>query len=265
MNPLSSKIKAKITIICGVSGSRKDFVAGWLGHCDGFVDTQWRVNPTVGNSSLNNYGWSIVDIFDAIDRGDLLPDAESNRSIALTCHVPPTLQGANNLDKIDEFVKTNAINIAWINLNGGDMIQYHWDKIVKAYLFRGIPTYDFMRDVNTHTLSASFNTGDQVVTDEIAVAHVKRLIRRSLDMRDLPGEQQDGQYLHYRNLDGFATTQIEYSKLFQEGGSHYLCNTLGTTASERLHNYWNALLPFINAPDTCTAFGREWSKSMLIK
>ena len=264
MNPLSSIVKAKITIICGVSGGRKDFVAGWLSHCDGFIDTHWRVNPIVGHSNINNYGWSIVDIFDAIDREDLLPDAESNRSLALTCHVPPTLYNRVNSDKITKLVETGALNIVCINLKDSDMIQYHWDKIVKAYLFRGMPAYDFMRVNQPQVLNSKFNT-DQEVTDDVAVAHINEVIQRALDLQHLPGEQQDGQYRFYRNLDKFNPMEIEYNKLFREGGSYYLCDTLGVTASDRLHNYWNALLPFITAPDTCTAFGQEWSKSMIIK
>lgn len=264
MNPLSSVVKAKITIICGVSGGRKDFIAGWLGHCDGFVDTHWRVNPIVGHSNINYYGWSIVDIFDAIDRGDLLPDAESDRSLALTCHVPPTLHSRINSDKITELVETGALNIVCINLKGSDMIQYHWDKIVKAYLFYGMPAYDFIRESQPHILTNIFNA-DQEVTNEVAVASVQRVIQRARDMQNLPGEHQDGQYTFYRNLDKFNPTEIEYNKLFCKGGSYYLCETLGVTAPERLHNYWDALLPFITSPDTCTAFGQKWAKSMLVE
>ncbi len=35
-------------------------------------------------------------------------------------------------------------------------------------------------------------------------------------------------------------------------------------AQKRAHDYWNAMLPFINAPESVDAFGTHWDRSMIV-
>ena len=91
------------------------------------------------------------------------------------------------------------------------------------------------------------------------------LINIAIDDLPLPPRKQDTHWPFYKKLAPAAPVDLDYAELFKPGGSHYLCNMVGATAPERAHAYWNAMLPFINAPDSCTAFGREWDKSMIVK
>jgi hypothetical protein len=268
MNPLDNLSVGKIILIVGAAGARKDFASGWLGLCDNFVRLNWRIDPLIGYSRIDSVGHDISAVVDSIERGDLHIDPTVNQRLAITCHIDDSL-GVNTADvstvnKLAKLVNSNVLTIAGIDLHKADMVQYHWDRLVKVHACIGMEYNNHYRQQNPDSVSNVFHISD-LVTDEYAINHIENRINLAIENRSLPPREQDNHWSLYKKLDSLLPLDLDYAELFKPGGSYYLCNVVGATAPERAHAYWDAMLPFINAPDSCTAFGREWNKSMIVK
>jgi hypothetical protein len=195
-------------------------------------------------------------------------DPTVNQRLAITCHIDDSL-GINTADistvnKLTKLVNSNVLTIAGIDLHNADMVQYHWDRLVKVHVCIGMKYNNHYRQQNPNSVSNTFHISD-LVTDEYAINHIENRINMAITDRLLPPREQDNHWPFYKKLDSLSPLDLDYAELFKPGGSYYLCNIVGATAPERAHAYWDAMLPFINAPDSCTAFGREWNKSMIVK
>jgi hypothetical protein len=268
MNPLNNLSISKIILIVGAAGARKDFVSGWLGLCDNFVRLNWRIDPLIGYSRIDSVGHDISAVADSIERGDLHIDPTVDQRLAITCHMDDGL-GVNTADvdtvnKLAKLVDSNVLTIAGIDLHNADMVQYHWDRLVKVHICLGMEYNNHFRCQNPESIGGTFNTPEPL-TDEYAINYINNRINIAIDDLPLPPRKQDTHWPFYKKLAPAAPVDLDYAELFKPGGSYYLCNIVGATAPERAHAYWNAMLPFINAPDSCTAFGREWDKSMIVK
>jgi len=255
LNPL--EVAAKLSIISGAPGSRKDFVAGWLGRCNGFVDTYWRVDPIDGHSELVSGGDVFKDLLVQIKHKNIVIDALSDKTIALACHLDISTYTA--FDQLVDSIPLDAVTLYYINCKEADMVQYHWDRIVKVFLKWGFVENDYKRQHYNTTVSNQFCV-TETVTDQLAVNFIQHLIKNT----QAPGQTLHNHhhaYAQYQQL--IKCVELNYTELFRAGGSHYLCHMLNITATDRLHKYWDMLLPFVDAPDTCFAFGQEWSKSMI--
>ena len=256
---------SKIILITGGPGARKDFVGGWLGLCNGFVRTHWRIDPLVGYSWVGWTGWTISSLLDRIERGSLQIDSTSNQTLAITGHVDDDPGDINeNLKKLIALTDSGHLTIAGIDLQHADMTQYHWDRLVKVHLCLGMEYNRHYRHYDPTMVSNLFETSE-IVTDDYAVAYIENKIKKIIHAQKLPARTQDNHWPHYKKLTPVLSADLDYAELFKSGGSYYLCDMLGTTAPERAHNYWDAVLPFADAPESCTAFGRTWNKSMIIK
>jgi hypothetical protein len=268
MNPLDNLSVSKIILIVGAAGARKDFVSGWLGLCDDFVRLNWRIDPLIGYSRIDSIGHDISAVTDSIERGDLHIDPTANQRLAITCHIADGLGGdtadIGTVNKLAKLVNSNVLTIAGIDLRNADMSQYHWDRLVKVHLCIGMEYNNHYRQQNPDSVSNVFHISD-LVTDEYAINHIENRINIAIEDRPLPPREQDNHWSLYKKLDSLSPLDLDYAELFKPGGSYYLCNVVGATAPDRAHAYWDAMLPFINAPDSCTAFGREWNKSMIVK
>lgn len=254
---------SKIVLITGAAGARKDFVAGWLGLCKGFVRTQWRIDTLVGYSQLYENVRTVSTLLDFIQRGNLRIDPTSSQTLAITCHVDQDISD-DTIVKLSALVNSGSLTIAGIDLQNADMIQYHWDRLVKVYLCLGMDHYDHHLRHNIGVSAELFNTPD-LVTDAYAASYIENKIAMAKILQELPPQSQDGHWPGYKKLTSLSPVDLDYAELFKPGGSYYLCKMLGVSAPERAHNYWSAVLPFINAPESCDAFGKTWNKSMIVK
>lgn len=268
MNSLDNLSVGKIILIVGAAGARKDFVSGWLGLCDDFVRMNWRIDPLVGYSRIDSVGHDISAVANSIERGDLHIDPTVNQRLAITCHMDDGL-GVNTADvdtlnKLAKLVNSNVLTIAGIDLHNADMSQYQWDRLVKVHLCIGMKYNQHRRQHNIGEIKGAFGS-PEVLTDDQAIKYIENRINIAVENSSLEPREQDSHWPFYKTLDSLSPLDLDYAELFKPGGSYYLCNVVGATAPERAHAYWDAMLPFINAPDSCTAFGREWNKSMIVK
>lgn len=268
MNPLDNLSISKIILIVGAAGARKDFVSGWLGLCDDFVRLNWRIDPLIGYSRIDSIGHDISAVADSIERGDLHIDPTVNQRLAITCHIADGLGGdtadIGTVNKLAKLVNSNVLTIAGIDLRNADMSQYYWDRLVKVHLCIGMKYNQHRRQHNIGEIKGAFGSSD-VSTDDQAIKYIENRINMAVENSSLAPRDQDKHWPLYKKLDSLSPLDLDYAELFKPGGSYYLCNIVGATAPERAHAYWDAMLPFINAPDSCTAFGREWDKSMIVK
>jgi len=266
MNPYNNLSISKIVLIAGGAGARKDFVGGWLSLCNGFIRTPWRIDPLSGYSRIDTgIVWTIPLLLDRLECGNLRIDSNANQTLAITAHVDNDVSVSDsNIKKLAELVNAGNLSIAGIDLDRADMIQYHWDRLFKVYLCLGMDYNQYYRQYNVDLCKNLFNTLD-TLTDDHAVKFINKRIDIVLEEQHLPARDQDNHWPFYKKLKPLAPVDLVYAELFKPGGSYYLCDMLGTTAPERAHVYWDAMLPFINSPDSCHAFGREWNKSLIIK
>jgi hypothetical protein len=267
MSQFDNLTVSKIILVVGGPGARKDFVSGWLGLCDGFVRTRWRIDPLVGYSRIDTgILWTVPLLLDQIECGNLRIDPSATQTLSITCHVDDNISTSDsNIKKLANLAKVGTLTIAGIDLDRADMIQYHWDRLFKVYLCLGMEYNQYYRQHNIDLCKNLFNASGDTLTDEYAINYIENRINIAIEDRPLPPREQDNHWRFYKKLESLAPVDLDYAELFKPGGSHYLCGTLDTTAPERAHAYWDTMLPFINSPDSCHAFGREWNKSMIIK
>ena len=92
------------------------------------------------------------------------------------------------------------------------------------------------------------------ITNEIRIDEFQNILKNVTN--DEPKE--------FKQEFGGAYIELDYTQLFQEtGGSRYLCNVLGITAEDRMHKYWDFLLPYIRTPDTIVRWGKVWNRHEL--
>lgn len=266
MNFYDNLTVSKIVMITGGAGARKDFVGGWLGLCNGFVRTPWRIDPLIGYSRIDTGSlWDVPLLLDSISNGGICLDPLAKQTLALTCHVDDGVStSSDNIKKLTDLVDQGLLTIAGIDLDQADMIQYHWDRLVKVYMCLGMEYNQQYRKYVAGLASSLFQT-PQKVSDSYAVDYINNRINIVIDQQRLPPRNQDNHWPAYKKLAPTSSIDLDYAELFKPGGSYYLCSALNVSAEDRAHKYWDVMLPFINSPDSCHAFGQEWTKSMIVK
>lgn len=264
MNPCDNLRVSKIIITVGSAGARKDFVCGWLGLCNGSVRTPWIIDPLVGYSRINTAQWSVTLLLDSIDCGDLIIDPTVNCTLAISCHIDNDVSTSDsNINRLANLVDSGILTIAGIDLSRADMIQYHWDRLVKVHLCVGMEYNNHFRQHKIRFVGNLFDTSE-FVTNNYAIDYINNKIDIAITDQQLPDNNQLNYLMFYKKLAPLLPIDLDYAELFKPGGSHYLCKMLGTTAQKRAHDYWNAMLPFINAPESVDAFGTHWHRSMIV-
>lgn len=124
-------LEVRSVLVIGHGGCRMDFVAGWLGKLNGFVDTGWYVDPYTGESyghrttkMIDSTGANVQDEllkfgFKLTDNAELL--------LASGCHgfyLNNQLTGCN----------PNNLRIIRINFTNDDINQICWDFLIKTFL-----------------------------------------------------------------------------------------------------------------------------------
>jgi len=151
-------IDVKSVLVIGYGGCRMDFVAGWLGKLNGFIDTGWFVNPLTGES----YGQRTTKMIDS-----------TNTSIAqelltfdyiLTENAPLTVaSGCHGFTLNDKLAGCNSNNLKIIRINFTEeyINKICWDFTVKTFLY----TPQTRASVYTRIQEISFYMGIRPIVD----------------------------------------------------------------------------------------------------
>lgn len=124
-------LAVKSVLIIGHGGCRMDFVAGWLGKLNGFVDTGWWMNPTTGES-LGERTTKMIDsnnnsVVQELQKFGYKLTDNAALTVASGCHgftLNDKLQGCN----------PNNLRIIRITFTDEFISRICWDFIVKTFL-----------------------------------------------------------------------------------------------------------------------------------
>lgn len=219
----------KLLLIVGENGSRIDYVSGWLGTLPNSINNHWTINVNTGHSQgyqgtfkrLDQPGYSCQEI---LRNNNMVLGNESETWVVGACH-------NINDSSVIELVQQGLVKIAVINTDAISRDVIAWEFLIKGHLSIGT---NLLPDLNTHQ-------------ERIAAAELM------LDFRCSPTSRIDYSYLPAVNLD--------YQLLFGSEGSRYLCNQLELSASDRHHDFWNAMLPFTTVPDSVERWSKIWRRS----
>jgi hypothetical protein len=245
---LDKLIKIKLVLVAGPGGARMDFVSGWLGKLPNFIDTKWYIDSSTGLSLGDMHFIKSIDSSDS-DIGEVVNNHKAQLDInaklqwAGSCH---GTQFEKYREKINSgLFKLLIINTDSVSLEVKNKIQ--WEFFAKTYLSCRKTITNYFNNTNW-TVDNQINKRD--VTDVTRVNQLKKMYtnsKMSVETIVVP--------------PGIEFVTAEYDKLFVAGGSEYLCNILGLSASERNHKLWNTMLEFADTPDSVYAFDITWTKS----
>jgi hypothetical protein len=228
----------------GDSGSRVDFVAGWLSTLPGFIDNQWHIDMTTGQSLGN------MDITKCIDKQDISVDTVfRNRSMELSHDANFYYAGSCHGQRTYNYqqqVQDKLITPVSIDSRGCDQSVVSWEFIVKTYLTKRRSEWSIG---NKDIWSIDNLINQPIITDQDRIIRLKELIKQR--------RQRNLNLLNLKNNNIGAV--VEYSQLFQAGGSQYLCNALNLDVGAQYHQYWNSMLSFAEAPKSINVWGYDWN------
>ena len=231
-------LKRQLILITGVGGSRKDFVAGWLGKLQQFDDTRWTIDLRTGCSNA-------VDEFKLLDRGKTVTDIIQQ----IGCDLDPTaerfLVGVCHGWRWDRagtepYVANGSLHPFYVDISTADVETVHWEYIVKTWLTnrRWYSTVNrSVWDIDQHTGKSDPTDLDRILA---VTAQAEKYNSATQPVINVP--------------------KLDYSKLFCAGGSHYLCEQVKITATAQEHRFWDAMLPFCQSPDEIVCWGKVWRK-----
>jgi len=214
-------INTKCWIVTGTGGSRIDFVAGWLGTLPGFVNNNWGVDPTTGQSTGEMRMFKQLDYAPDYAVRTCLRDFGD---FELTHDADLTYVGACHGRYLNLQIQNDPIKILYINIAGADLNKIAWEFLVKTYL--STPT---------------------IRQQSFSIDAIEEKIK------------------NFKLSSGYkphaTSTVLDYSKLFQPGGSRYLCNCLQLVVDNRYHEFYSNQLTWADTPREISALGRTWRYS----
>ena len=239
-------MNVRLYLCTGVGGARHGFVAGWLGTLPNVIDNQWRLDPVTGhaNGCMNttmaiNSSMSFLDFLS--DRS-LVLDATSDLWLAGQLHGHALIPYHHEIDyKCVRILNVDVTNVA--------ATQIHWEFLVKTYLRKDRSKHNYDKNDRLWNIDELIN--QPVITDQDRIAKFKQLAS------ELAQSRVDDAILH----SPLKFINLDYAKLFQLGGSQYLCEQLGIAVDDRHHRYWNQMLPLAESPETLTVWNTQWQRS----
>jgi hypothetical protein len=239
-------MNVRLYLCTGVGGARHGFLAGWLGTLPNFIDNQWRIDPMTGhaNGAMNttmviNSGMSFNEFLS--DRL-LVLDATSDLCLAGQLHGHALIPYYHEIDY-------NCVTVVNVDVTNIAPSQIHWEFLVKTYLRKDRSRHNLGENNRLWNIDQSIN--QSVITNQDRIEKFKQLSATLAQSRVVDAILHSP--VKFINLD--------YAKLFQIGGSQYLCNLLDITVAERHHLYWNQMLPLTQSPDEITVWDTLWRKS----
>lgn len=239
----------KLYIVLGTGGSRKDFITGWLGKLPNFVDTKWYIDLQTGASYSDVHKLKIVDVSPDYTFSQMLSDMnihfsdDAELNLAVNCH---GLHLAENLKGLS----THQYQILNINVNP-EANDTFWQNFVKNFLHYNT-SIDQLDDYSNQSILQYIDSHGSTQEEIISNFFPKE------------NPNFEAKMLFYSSGCN-DIIQFDYSELFVSSGSKTLCNRLNLIAPERVHAYWDAMLPFAEAPDELEFLGKVWKKSDYIK
>jgi hypothetical protein len=217
----------KLIIVVGQPGSRVDFVGGWIGTLPESFDRSWSISVNTGQSNGK---------MAAMMKGDANAHRESISTLLAKNSFVLDPESSNWLvitchtlsqQHLDEIAQNdNSIIVALITTQNVPKHNLRWEFVVKTFFNRDFPK--------------------KLGSDEQSVIECQRLLRTDMN---------------YQQCGYEGAIRLDYSRLFVQGGSHYLCDQLALAASDRHHSFWDHMLPFADAPNEIDFYGHRWCKS----
>jgi hypothetical protein len=235
----------KLCIVAGVGGARADFVAGWLGTLPGFVNNSWLIDPFTGVSYGRQGDIRSIDSGQSIEsilqNNNLELHKNANFTWATACH-GFHLKGSDYQAKIND----GLIKFLSINTHGADQNKISWEFITKTYLSHrkhmdSVRGFSEQWIIDSHIKKSQPTNQDRIDQLHLMLENQKSNAFVSLNS-SVPGQQ------------------VKYIKLFQSGGSRYLCNQLDIDVSNCYHRYWDSMLEFSDSPETINVWGLDWRR-----
>ena len=234
--------KRQLFLITGVGGSRKDFVTGWISTLDCVDSLAWSIDLTTGCSksedlckNLDTGGYTLAQL---LRESNITLDATATQLFVGGCH-------GNNLSnqEIDTYIHDQSLKIFYIDTSSVDMDTIKWEFSVKTW----ITNRRYSPNVNQPNFDVENLIAKSDITDQDRILKADKLIKHFSFYGQFEKYQQRG-------------VGLDYTKLFKPGGSYYLCEQLGISATLRQHDFWNAMLPFAQSPDEIVQWGHTWRK-----
>ena len=234
----------KLWLATGPGGCRIDFVAGWLGQLDNFVNSLWHIDPRTAKSSgvmqkikqIDKEGFGLEEL---LTKHSLKLDPNSNITFAAACH-------GYQLNQFHEEIIKNNIVVLQIQPGTADHNLIKWEFFVKSYLSKQNNIHNLLFEQSMWAIDSLLGAN---TTDAIRVKKLSNMMQ-NYGVNVLKN-------VVYRR---FPYIVLDYTKLFVAGGSQYLCDQIGITVDERYHLYWNQMLPLANSPNELTVWGHTWRR-----
>ena len=235
-------IPIRIIMVVAKPGARGDFVAGWLGTLPNAVDTQWRVDPETGRSfgTMNKFkdltnpntpNFRSSTLQSLLAQSDYVLDPDSPWMLAMSCH------GSNNLaHKVQDTV--GSLQIVHIITDPVHDQTIGWEFVVKTHFCRE-------RFESSYAHRKFYNTAD--AEDQQRCAKIKQMCKFLKHNPDC-------------DLQGLPCVNIDYAQITQAGGSRYLTQQLGISASEKHHLLWDNNVVLAASNKSYQVFGHTWTE-----
>ena len=233
----------KVLLGIGVGGARMDFVAGWLGLLDNFLNNHWSIDINTGCSAGDQ--WSLKPL----DSGFPLTEILNTKKLVLSNTSRLTWAGSGHgvgLDKLLPQINDNSVQILHIDTaNTRYKNRIAWEFHVKTYMkqdrdkmvyFGGKPVWNIDKII-----------GATNITNTDRANYLIESFQR-----------------YHPSLDKTVTVphlNIHYDDIFVPGGSKILCQTLAIDAPERYHQYWDDMLNYALSPAELTVWDHLWRYS----
>lgn len=235
-------INVKLWLIVGDGGCRMDFVAGWLGTLPDFISSNWHIDPFTGQSTgfmqhTKNLDNQVDSIEKLLNDHYFTLDPSASMTYAGTCH-------GLNLNSFKKEIMQNQVGVYVIDDSAADASEILWNFAVKSFITKKTDSYNLSPGQSCWPIDRHLT----LFNDQERVAAFEKILKSF---------KKSTQNISY----DFSITKIDYTRLFCPGGSYYLCNTIGITAEQRYHQYWDHMLPLSDSPSELKVWGHSLCKS----
>ena len=235
-------VNVKLWLIVGGGGAKMDFVAGWLGTLPDFVSSNWHIDPATGQSTgfmqqTKNLDNQVESIEQLLNDHYFTLDPSASFTYVGTCH-------GIKLNIFKEEIVQNQIGVCVIDDSSANDSEILWNFAVKTFMTKKTDGYNLSPGQSCWPIDRHLT----LFNDQERVAAFEKILKSS---------KKGTQNISY----DFPITKIDYTRLFCPGGSHYLCDTIGITAEQRYHQYWDHMLPLSDSPSELNVWGPSWCKS----
>ena len=232
----------KFYVVTGIGGARHGFVAGWLGTLPDFIDNQWYIDLETGHA--NGY----MSVLSELDQGMLFADFLKNKNLLFSSDAKQCLAGqchGINLARSVTDIKNKHVTVVDIDISNADPNLIGWEFLVKTYLRKNRSKHNCEEKI-LWNIDKKINISSESITDLHRIEKFKSLAETYNTMS--------------RKMDNIDVISLDYTKLFCQNGSRYLCNQLELEVKDLYHKHWNCMLPFSKSPDSLSVWGHTWNK-----